>query len=267
MRPAPAYLYGRGRVCQDAPTIEFRMLTLLAFVKSPLGKWLCIGLALAAILGGLYLKGVRVGVAKGEQKVSQQVTDATEQSRAVAKETTKQEIAQANQQISAAQADFSGHLRQDAAMASALTQTNAQLEALRAEVKSLKDGDLHAYNVQKIGLRKDGEANSCYTGAEERAISDAVVAAPLLNQKVSQIEADMQEVRGQVGAAKAEIAGLNQKVTALATYTNELEKDYTTLYNLNPPKRRSPKCLWLWKCGKKRLPVPDPKELLAARPK
>jgi hypothetical protein len=51
------------------------MLSLLTFVRSPIGRYLLIGMALFALIGGIYLKG-RTDMHKADVIVLQKVRDA-----------------------------------------------------------------------------------------------------------------------------------------------------------------------------------------------
>jgi hypothetical protein len=126
----------------------------------------------------------------------------------------------------------------------------------QAAVARLSDSELHPYIVGQLGLRAKGDNTPGYTAAEERSLSECVTQYPICKQQRDaqgqQVTAQQDKTQSADDAAAAEqrIAGATQ------AFSDKVDDLFNRLYNLHPPRYRSAKCLWLWKCGAKTIAPP-----------
>jgi hypothetical protein len=143
-----------------------------------------------------------------------------------------------------------------------LTALRGQLASLEAkqreaasQVASLSDSSLRGYIETKLGgslddptvLRKDAQIITDYPIIQEQLAAEKAIAS---NQAQ------------QIQALNEDRHALSQQVDSYQTFTLQLLQHYKVLYDAAQGKRRSPKCLWVWKCGApKKLSIPSPAEL------
>lgn len=131
-----------------------------------------------------------------------------------------------------------------------------QRTAGEGKVSALPDSDLHGYVVGALNLRPAGDKSPGYLPVEERALAGCVTQYPLCQKQVQaeeeKIAAEQKNTAAsdQVGAARLDT------IKAKDAYIAQLEAKFTELYNLHPPRYRSARCLWLWKCGSRKASTP-----------
>jgi len=223
------------------------MLPLWTLLKS---RWTWYGLAAGAVLfAGLALRShyISLGEQRGKDAQAQAGQQEIETQRKLAQAEANAKIADANARAEEANARAAG-------FALKAQQLTGQLLASRRAVDALPAPAVRPHIVAALGLRIPGDASPDYTPAEEREIARRVDAAPLLEQRIAALD-------GQVNGLSDQVKALSAGIAAREAYTERLEGWYVQLYNLHPPRKRAPKCLWLWRCKTERLPVPAPSEL------
>jgi FtsZ-interacting cell division protein ZipA len=236
-----------------------------AALRSPIAQK--IGLGIAIVIGALALRAhfVEVGRLKGEatatQRANEFLTGNQEQQRqqtlSVKADNDKQ-IAELRQEMQSDRAQFTQAI-------AALASLAKQRDAAAAKVDQVSDSDMHAYNVQQLGLRGAGEKPACYTPAEERSIGKCVADRPLVAASLVQEQAAKQAKEAE--AAKADQAAQleHANTVAVAGYAAQLEAIIVKLRgDLAQPQRKA-WCLWLCK-RKPEIKIPDPADLVG-RPK
>lgn len=223
------------------------MILFLSLLKSR-WTWYAI-LAVALIAGALGLRAhyINVGEQRGKDQQAQASQQEIELQRQAAQADAREKVAAANLRAAAAEA-------QAAEYALKAQRLSGQLDAARRTVDALPDSAIHGHIVGALGLRPQGDPTPGYSPAEEREIARRVDAAPLLKEQTDALAAQVSKLSDQVHA-------VIEANAAREAYTVRLEGWYTQLYNLHPPKARAGKCLWLWRCGENRLPVPAPKDI------
>lgn len=131
-------------------------------------------------------------------------------------------------------------------------------------LQRVPDSGLHQAVVSTLGIRHVSDTASCYTPAEERKILEAVTDYPPC-QKQTQLQSEqIAEIRTQVASLRDEVKAVEQQAQAEKQLRQRYAEFYTTAYNLLRQKKRSGKCLWMFKCGKEPvLSIPKP-DLIAA---
>jgi hypothetical protein len=239
---------------------------VFAFILANRWTWYAGGaIALFGVLLGVRAHLVHKGEQQGQEQQKQaQQSDVELERKATAART---ELQISEDTAKAKEADARGKRAEaDAAMYAARAQSFAgQIADGRRQVAALPDGGLHAYVRSTLNLTPDVQGP--YTPAEERAIADAVTTAPKLQQQNEALAGQVGKLTENVNALADKVSAIVDREQARAVYTNELERDYRTLYNLHPPRKRSPKCLWAWRCTDNKLAVPAPAELETKRPR
>lgn len=227
-------------------------------------KWVQYALLAAALVAvALVIKAHYISEGKkvGVENQKQVETTNTESQRKADRAETVTSIAQTSKEIDAANARADAAVRSQKQVLDLLAKITAQQQDGERRVAGVKDDDLHSYNVSTLGFRKAGSAPACYTATEERAVAEAITQYPICQSKVDKQADDIKAIRDEVQSVRDAQAKQDVKYRELADYTQVLERDYTSLFNNHPPIYRSPKCAFLWKCGKRHLSVPDPKDL------
>jgi hypothetical protein len=103
--------------------------------------------------------------------------------------------------------------------------------------------------------------------AELRAADAIVSDYPILKKENEARTTAEAAANAKVSALSDQLGAVEAERDAAFTWSDTLMGAYVQAYNAVPRARRSPACLWLWKCGAgKKLPIPKPAELLAHRP-
>lgn len=224
-------------------------------------RWIVGGVLAALLIGAVgwyfYSKGKAAGEEKAKQEEKQHIEEARKEERAV----LDKRMAAADAVIEGWKQAYDSSTARELRQAQVINALQQQRVERRQEVARLDDSALRPYIIQQIGKRRPGDATACYTAEEERVIADAITDQPLCQKTVDEQTKLRQEAENSKAALNGQIKSIESKVDALTVYVTQLEGHYTVLYNLFPKKRRAPKCLWLWGCGKVTLNLPAPEEL------
>lgn len=236
-------------------------LAALALLKS---RWTWYGLgAVAAVVLALGIRShyINVGKEQGKQEVQQEVQKQIEDEHELAKKEKDVYLAEQDARIAEAQARAT-KAEADASVYAARAQALAgQLIVGRQQVAGVAQDQLHAFSLQQV--REHPMPNE--SADPERAIAERVVAAPALLAQAKEFSGQIRELQNGQAALKDEVAALAAKDRKHEAYEQLMEGWYTALYNLHPPRKRAPKCLFLWRCADNKLPVPAPAQLREAK--
>ncbi len=128
-----------------------------------------------------------------------------------------------------------------------------QRTAGEGKVSALPDSDLHGYVVGALNLRAASDKSPGYLPVEERALAECVTQYPLCQKQVQAEEEKIAAEQKNTDASNQTAAARLDAMQAKDTYIDQLESKFAELYNLHPPKYRSARCLWLWKCGSRKV--------------
>ena len=228
-------------------------LSLLGLLKS---RWTWYGLgAVVLIVGALGLRHHYIALGKDQGREEQKQSDqqAIEEERQVAKAEAQQKVAEAN--AKAAEADGRAtRAEADAQLYAARAQALAgQLVNSRVQVASIPQTQLHATALTEVQQRPLPNQSP----DPERAIVERVFAAPILAAQNRELAGQIGKLSEDVAALKDKIAALDERDRARVEYEARLEEAYVRLYNLHPPRKRSVKCLYLWRCAENKLKAPS----------
>lgn len=163
----------------------------------------------------------------------------------------------------------------------ALRRRDAQIDRLlarqsqeRARVDALREEELQPEIVMRLGLRRPEDSNPNFYAHELKALAQCVNQYPLCQERLAERDSQVQELRQQMHEVKTQVSAIagkleqeERKTQAYQTYSLQLLGHYREAVNAIGLKKRSGKCLFLWKCGERKLPVPRPEELQAEAPK
>jgi chromosome segregation ATPase len=205
---------------------------------------------LLGVLVSVALLGVRqhyINVGKAEGKADQQQVQAN---------TGAQDVAEKRDE----------HVEFMAEQRKVIEQQNKVIEQAQANIQNLNAMLLSlAAQRQQASQQVAGLTESQVMQIVERytprQLADCVTQLPLCEKQKETLTDQVREEQSKSEGFKASFDARSREYESLADYTGELEKTYTRLYNDTGRPKRSPKCLWLWKCTKRHLEVPDPKEL------
>lgn len=225
--------------------------------------------AVAAIGIALWWYGARQraqGRAEGQQQAGAEWSQELEKARAADRAETEKQLQRWESVYQEAQARAAAAESLGRELARAVASIQQQRTQAVHTVSALPDSGLRPYIIQTLGLRAVGDDTPGFIPSEERAIAKCVADQPLCAKQVETQREQIAKLEEGQAAQQDQIAALNQKYDALADYSTRLEATYTAIWNAWPRKRRSPKCLWIWKCGKgPKIPTPDPETLKPVR--
>jgi hypothetical protein len=242
------------------------MIGAWKFLISPIGLKVVAGVVLAAAVAGGTLHVYNKGKAQGKEEQKQDSAQDIKSAKDLARSNADAEVAEADARASRARAETEQSNARAEMFRNQAQAFAGQLAGIRQQIRTVPDVELHPRNVATIGLRPPGQANACYTGAEEREIAGCLEQQPVIQRRLEALEGRAAALEQTIKSQGDEIRAGNDKLAARERQLVSYDLAFTQLYNLHPPRYRSAKCLWITKCGKRTLPVPSPAELKAAKP-
>jgi hypothetical protein len=228
---------------------------------TPLGRKVGLGILAAVILAGIAWKIRRSLIEEGKDQTREEVTEA--QSKNVLADA--QDVAKGSQERQQQAQAFAGQATvskaQVDALAGQLYALRGELAQQRARVQQMDSGAIHAYVVEQLALRSKGDTSPGYTEPEEKEIAIRVTAYPILQEQTAKQGESIDKLNRALGSKEKEALLLAEDAKDWKDAHGRLLRDYATLYNTYPHKRRHIKCLGLWKCADKKLTVPAPAEI------
>lgn len=111
-------------------------------------------------------------------------------------------------------------------------------------------------------------------GPELRSIAHCVTEYPLCRQENEKLREKVDALEDRVGAVEQKAEAIREQLDATQSMVQAWEgftmgvvlPSYQRAVDAIGLKKRSPKCLWIWKCADKKLPVPRPDELRQQAP-
>jgi type III secretory pathway component EscV len=206
--------------------------TLIALFANPLFRKVALVIAIAAALYGVYRHAESVGRTQGEASASQRSADALEKT-----------LAADRQQTTAVLQEWTAKVQDSLKEARTERQTFLALAVQRQQA-----------SAQVQGMTPE-QVQALIEHYSPRDLADCVTQRPLLQK---QIDSDEKVI----ATGKEVIAAQSAKYDSLAAYTSRVENNYVDLWNQKATSKRSPKCLYLWKCARPKLTAPDPKDLI-----
>ncbi len=256
------------------------MIPFAPFFATRFGRRLMVGTGIALVLA---IAVWRIYVAGGnarEQKVRADVTEKADVQR-------KQDRAQLNELLAeSSEREAAARLREAEAVkrfedamrlvdraTERLANIQTERTAAHARIDSLPDNLLTPHIWRAIGIRRPEDPSPGFYPDELRYLARCTTDWPLcqqqaqaLQEKVGGLEGEIKALGEQVQAVTDRAQATADKVDAFVEYTVKLERYYVQAYNALPRKKRAAKCLFLWKCNDKSLPVPTPADVAALRP-
>ena len=256
------------------------MFALPGFLATALGRRILAGLGVALLLGFVALRIYVAGGNAREQKVRAEETEKAEQLRQQDRAELESKLAEAAEREAAARTReaeavkrFEDALRLVDRATERLANIQTERTAEHARVDALPDNLLTPHIWRAIGIRRADDPTSGFYPDELRYLARCTTDWPLcqqqaeaLQEKVAGLDGEVKALSDQVRAVTDRAEATAAKVEAFTDYTINLERYYVDAYNALPRRARSPKCLWIWKCRDKSLPVPSPAEVEALRP-
>jgi hypothetical protein len=223
-------------------------------------KWAKLGIE-AALVGALVL-GIRAYfLAEGKRNGRDEAAQSQQQDLERARQQDRRDMQSVIDKTNGTLADAEKqHRAADEALqrlAGILGDLARQRRAGESKVAAIADSDLHGYVLGALNLRAIGDKSPGYLPVEERALAGCVTQYPLCQKQVETekeklaLEQKNTAASDQVGTARLEA------IKAKDAYIGQLEAKFAALYNLHPPKFRSPRCLWLWRCGTRKVSGPS----------
>jgi hypothetical protein len=237
---------------------------VIAFVRSPIGRYLLIAIAAMSLFVGLRAHFIHQGQLEGRQSAADQFTQQREKERTDDRQALTVTIAQANAQTAMAQKAIEAAMAREQAAAQTIQLLIEQRSQASKQVAGLQDSQLHDYITAALSIRKSDDHTLGYSFGEEREIAQRIIDDPLCRKQGDELAKQVNDVKDQVSEMQKSQAIDKQKYESLAHYTGDLERQYADLYNSFP--RKGNRLLRIVSFGLKGKPktikAPDPKELL-----
>ncbi len=232
------------------------MLTaLIPFFGSKWGKLgLEVGLVLLLALGirAYFLaEGKRAGKDEAAQTQQQDLEKARQQDR----KDMQSVVDRANGALVDAEKQREASADALRQLAGVLVDLSKQRSAGDTKVAALPDSDLHGYVVSSLNLRGVGDKTPGYLPVEERSLAGCVTQYPLCQKQLTAEQDRTAAEQTRTAAGDRVSAAQLETLKAKDGYIAQLEEKFAALYNLHPPKYRSARCLFLWKCGARKVQV------------
>jgi hypothetical protein len=224
------------------------MLAFLAILKN---RYVQYGLIVVALVIGYSIMRqhfINQGKEQGQQETEQRAADALEEARKADRAKTA-EILNAN----ATEMKYQRELSEAAQLA--FMQLATQRQTATAQIASMTASQVEDAINRALG-KKPGEQE---TEQDRRTIANCLVQLPFCEKQVA-------AKQDEVNAKAKELEKSQSSLDTLTGYTVRLEQTYTNLWNLKAEKKRSVKCMFLWKCSRPHINAPNPDELKRTRP-
>ena len=232
--------------------------------------YLYAGIALAILLavGIIYKRGVDSGKAAQKEEM---VADAKVQMEEVRKaaEAEFQRISTASEQaIQQAQAARQISERRESALLQSLAVLSQQRQSSQQAIAQIADSGLRSAIVTTLGIRGLNDSpQSYFIPLEERKILETLTDYKSLQQMSTVQSQQLQEVKEQMETFRTELKGVQDKLEAESRLRATYGQLYGQAYNLLRQKKRSARCLWLFRCSKEPLlSIPSPESLQPVLP-
>lgn len=219
-----------------------------------------IGIAVLIAVGVIYKRGVDSGKAAQKEEM---VADAKVQMEEVRKaaEAEFQRISTASEAaIQEARLSRQASENREKVLVSSLANLAQQRTQIQQSVSQVPDSALRDSIVRNLGIRTESDNTTYYLPSEERRILEILTDYPLARKETAALSQQVLEVKAGLQALKDELAATAKQAEAERALRQTYSQVYTQAFNLLRQKKRSPKCLFLWKCGKEpllSLPSPD----------
>lgn len=240
---------------------------ILAFVTGPVGRYVVGGVLVIGLLAGIRSHFIHQGQLEGKDSAQTDIAATLEKQRAQDRTDLNAKIANADKQVEQAQRDRDASAVREQNAVAAVNKLVNQHNQEVAKIKGLSDSQLHDYITQTLKLRDPADRTPGYTPPEEREIANRVSDAPALKEQLSQQDGRITEIQNQMSAMQRQIDATNTKFTALATYTTEVERDYTMLYNERQKGSKLLRIVTFGLAGKpNKIAEPEPATLIGKHP-
>lgn len=155
-----------------------------------------------------------------------------------------------------------------------------QRDQARSKIDSLTPDQYQPAIVAELGMRRADDANPSYYQEEEKEILVRVTDNPKLRSQLEETNTRVDALVGQVAELQVKGSASEEKFDALAgqlaarveqlaaslQWGDANADAYTKVWNMLGKKKRSARCLYVWKCAPKRIDAPAPSQLLLTRP-
>jgi hypothetical protein len=222
---------------------------LWTLLKNRYVQYVLIGIGVFLLLIAVRQHYINIGKDAGRQEVQQQSANMLEDARKADRAATEKVLADSAAEMKR-QAEFAQ------AQQLAFLQLVAQRQTAANQVAGMTPSQVEDAIARALG-KKPGEQDS---EQDRRTIASCLFQMPLCERQVL-AQAD------QIKADEKQLAAAKESSDALAGYATRLEKTYADLWNLKAGKRRSAKCLFLWRCSREHIDAPDPETLKGTKPK
>lgn len=231
-----------------------------AWFLTPLGKKVGIGiliiLALTAIGWKIYSAGQHSGEAKQKdvQKLDINAARVEDHSQTDSKlQQNSQEGAGYKEAVRASNVRADGWQK----VAEGLLEDRKRAAVASA---SMSDPELHPANARLLG---EPEGQSCYSPRGERRINEALTQFPVCEKQVETANKEHGEREAAMLSMAKALGAAEERAKMLEELRKRDDQRFRDVFNLDAPRVRAGKCVWIWKCGRSKakpdavaLPVP-----------
>lgn len=249
--------------------------------KTGIGRTLQIVILVGVVLGIVFFAGKRLGTSEGKAEVTDKVIDQdvadwkTEKldlmDRLDAAVRTAEDAAAIAQASSVRQVEAEGRARETDARIRNLERSRTKAAE---QVSRVTDEDLEDQIKRTLGMRnEDTMAVPGLFLTEQRTILSVLVDYPIVKDENAELTDKVAALGEQIGAMDDRIGAMETMHRAVEEqrdlwqrYGDRMDIHYRDAVNAIGRRKRSAKCLYLWKCTDKKIGVPTPEELQKLRP-
>jgi chromosome segregation ATPase len=174
---------------------------------------------------------INLGKTQGQQNEVQHSIQGTETTRAA-------DFAQVTTVLNQLQVHIEASDRRQEALQNALIMLATQRQQAKQDIAGMTEAQVEAIVAKH----------------SPRELADCVTQLPLCEQQNEKQGEKIKEMDGK-------IVDLDSQITTLGSYTDRLHGYYAAVWNEASRPKRSPKCLYLWKCARPQIKQPSPEEL------
>ena len=251
------------------------------FNKTGLGQTAQIVILVTLVLGGVWFVAKGIGKDEGKREVREKQIDTDV-------EDWKVEKAELMTRLDAAiqTTEQAGQMIQEATFREAQANARARETDIRlsnlersrvvaaATVARVTDNNLEREIIRILGLRHpDAVGVAGLVPTEQRTILSVLTDYPILKEENGEMKQKVSALGEQVGAMNDRIDAMEIRQGATEeqrdlwkAYGGRMDTHYRDAVNAIGRRKRSAKCLYLWKCTDKTLTIPTPEELQKYKP-
>lgn len=242
-------------------------IALLAFVRSPLGKWTLIVVGLCALVLGIYAYGHHAGAQAGAQSAKAEQMEVDRKQYEAVVEQHKQFVQDSQQrdaqwsEIAERQATTVTQLQ------GALKTMEVQRNATQTRIAGMSDPAIFADLITRLAVRAPTDTTTSLHPEELRKMDAIAADYSDLKRELVNVQDTLDATNAKADAIQKRYENCAQANVELTSYSTNLEGYYVRAYNAVPKRRNILLTIVTFglKGKPKKLSLPSPQEVIAKK--